>query len=66
MVEKEAGLAFITHDCVNLNKSFRSPYHYKEILTSLTDWVVTKDEYIWESSLFSHIIILSVSHPILL
>ena len=34
-VERAPGLAFITHDCVNLNKSFRSCYHYREILTSL-------------------------------
>lgn len=59
VVERAPGLAFITHDCVNLNKSFRSPYHYREILTSLLLTGLSQRWVYLGKHVVSHIIILS-------
>ena len=58
-VERAPGLAFITHDCVNLNKSFRSRYHYREILTSLLLTELSQRWVYLGKHVVNHIIILS-------
>lgn len=59
VVERDLGLAFIIHDCVNLNKSFRFPYHYREILTSLLLTELSQRWVYQGKHVVNHVIILS-------